>query len=167
MSEVLKEAVQRVASRTGSASFHQQQLETLLYNMREGMSSRRLALPSGRSMDFVEASDIIYCNAESNYTHIIFPEGRKYTLAKTLKDVEQMLMSPDFFRVHQSYLINFKYLRKYLRDDGGYVVMRDGKTIPIAKRRKEEFLAKMRMSWYWNTAHESPILAVVLIRLTR
>ena len=146
MSEVLKEAVQRVAARTGSVSFHQQQLETLLYNLRDGMSSRRLALPSGRSMDFVEASDIIYCNAESNYTHIIFPEGRKYTLAKTLKDVEQMLMSPEFFRVHQSYLINFKYLKKYLRDDGGYVVMSDGKTIPIAKRRKDEFLAKMRMS---------------------
>jgi two-component system LytT family response regulator len=110
------------------------------------MKSLRLALPSGRSMDFVDATEILYCNAESNYTHVILSEGRKYTLSRTLKDVEQMLMPLDFFRVHQSYLINFNYLKKYLRDDGGYVVMSDGKTIPIAKRRKEEFLAKMRVS---------------------
>ena len=97
-------------------------------------------------MDFVDAADILYCNSESNYTHIILSEGRKYTLSKTLKDVEQMLMPLDYFRIHQSYLINFKFMRKYLRDDGGYVVMEDGKTIPIAKRRKEEFLAKMRVN---------------------
>ena len=96
-------------------------------------------------MDLVEASEIIYCNADSNYTHIVLSEGRKYTLSKTLKDVEQMLMPLDFFRVHQSYLINFKYLKKYLRDDGGYVVMSDGKTIPISKRRKDEFLARMKL----------------------
>ena len=145
MSDVLKEAVSRVTTRKESPSYTQQQFEALLYNLRDGVKSLRLALPSGRSMDFVEASDILYCNAESNYTHIVLSEGRKYTLAKTLKDVEQMLMPLDFFRVHQSYLINFNFLKKYLRDDGGYVVMSDGKTIPIAKRRKEEFLAKMRM----------------------
>lgn len=145
MSDVLKEAVSRVSSRSETESYHKQQLEVLLHNMREGMKSLRLALPAGRSMDFVEASEILYCNAESNYTHIILSEGRKYTLSKTLKDVEQMLMPLDFFRVHQSYLINFNYLKKYLRDDGGYVVMSDGKTIPIAKRRKEEFLSKMRV----------------------
>jgi two-component system LytT family response regulator len=56
-----------------------------------------------------------------------------------------MFETHDFFRIHQSYLINFKYLQRYLRDDGGYVVMIDGKRIPIAKRRKEEFLAKMKV----------------------
>jgi two-component system LytT family response regulator len=71
--------------------------------------------------------------------------NKKYTLSKTLKEVEQMLMHLDFFRIHQSYLINFKYLQRYIRDDGGYVVMRDGRRIPIAKRRKEEFLAKMKV----------------------
>jgi two-component system LytT family response regulator len=89
------------------------------------MKSLRLALPAGRSMDFVDASDILYCNSDSNYTHVIATDGRKYTLSRTLKDVEQMLLPMDFFRIHQSYLINFNYLRKYLRDDGGYVVMSD------------------------------------------
>ena len=146
ISEQLRESVSRVSGKGVAASDQKLQLEALFYNLRDGMKSPRLALPSGRSMDFVEASDILYCNADSNYTHVILSGNRKYTLSKTLKDVEQMLGALDFFRVHQSYLINFKYLQRYLRDDGGYVVMSDGKTIPIAKRRKEEFLTKMRVS---------------------
>ena len=56
-----------------------------------------------------------------------------------------MLEVLNFFRVHQSYLINFDFLQRYLRDDGGYVIMSDGKQIPIAKRRKEEFSQKMKL----------------------
>ena len=145
MSDQLKDAVGRVAAKSVSTVDAKSQLEALLYNLRDGFKSPRIALPSGRGMDFVEASDIMYCNAESNYTHVMLTGNKKYTLSKTLKDVEEMLGSLDFFRVHQSYLINFNYLQRYLRDDGGYVVMRDGTSIPIAKRRKEEFLAKMKL----------------------
>jgi two-component system LytT family response regulator len=56
-----------------------------------------------------------------------------------------MLESLQFFRVHQSYLINMAFIQRYLRDDGGYVVMSDGKLIPIAKRRKEEFTQRMKI----------------------
>jgi two-component system LytT family response regulator len=145
ISEQLREAVNRVAGKAVGGRDQDLQLATLLYNLRDGMRSPRIALPSGRGIDFVEASDIVYCNAESNYSHVILTGNRKYTLSKTLKDVEQMLEHLDFFRVHQSYLINFNYLQRYLREDGGYVVMSDGKQIPIAKRRKEEFLAKMKV----------------------
>ena len=145
VSEQLSEAVARVRERNSPAIENKLQLEALLYNLREGMQSPRIALPSGRGVDFVDASEIIYCNAESNYTHIVLLNGKKYTMSKTLKDVEQMLEQLNFFRVHQSYLINFKHLQRYIRDDGGYVVMVDGKQIPIAKRRKEEFLAKLRV----------------------
>ena len=143
--EQLIQAISRINTRTTTASDHRLQLEALLYNLREGMRSPRLALPSGRGIDFVDAADIMYCNAESNYTHIILSGNRKYTLSKTLKDVETMLESLNFFRVHQSYLINFAFMQRYLRDDGGYVVMSDGKEIPIAKRRKEEFTHRMRI----------------------
>lgn len=145
MSDQLREAVERVQTRINSDAGNRIQLQALLYNLREGMKSPRIALPSGRGMDFVDVGEIIYCMAESNYTHIVLVGNKKYTLSKTLKDVEQMFGNLDFFRVHQSYLINFKYLQRYIRDDGGYVVMQDGKQIPIAKRRKEEFLAKMRV----------------------
>lgn len=141
----LVEAVGRVDNKSAGTTDTRLQLEALLYNLKEGMKSPRIALPAGRGMDFVEAADIIYCNAESNYTHIILTGNRKYTLSKTLKDVESMLEAFNFFRVHQSYLINFSFLQRYIRDDGGYVVMSDGKHIPIAKRRKEEFSQRLKV----------------------
>lgn len=141
----LAEAVGRVSNKNTTSTDSRLQLEALLYNLKEGMKSPRIALPSGRGMDFVETADIMYCNAESNYTHLILTGNRKYTMSKTLKDVESMLEGLDFFRVHQSYLINFAHIQRYLRDDGGYVIMPDGKHIPIAKRRKDEFSAKMRI----------------------
>ena len=145
MSDQLKDAVGRVTEKSVSTVDAKTQLEALLYNLRDGFKSPRIALPSGRGMDFVDAAQIMYCTAESNYTHVILSDGKKYTLSKTLKDVEQMLENLDFFRIHQSHLINFTYLQRYMRDDGGYVIMRDGTSIPIAKRRKEEFLAKMKL----------------------
>ncbi len=146
ISEQLVEAVSRVAGHARETNHSQAQLDTLLHNLREGLKSPRVALISGRGIDFVESDEIMYCNAESNYTHVMLKDGKKYTLSKTLKDVEEMLGGHHFFRVHQSYLINFSYLQRYLRDDGGYVVMRDGKQIPIAKRRKEEFLSRMKVN---------------------
>ena len=146
ISEQLKDAVNRVASHKQEPQDSKMQLDALLYNLREGIKSPRIALPTGRGIDFVEADEILYCNAESNYTHVVLTGNKKYTLSKTLKDVEEMLEHLDFFRIHQSHLINFKHLQRYVRDDGGFVVMQDGAHIPISKRRKEEFLSKMKLA---------------------
>lgn len=141
--EQLKEAVARVESQA-HATQNASKLEVLMHNLRDGIKSPRILLPSGRGMDFVNIRDILYCTAESNYTHVMMNDGKKYTFSKTLKDIEQLLAHLDFFRIHQTYLINMRHLQRYLRDDGGYVVMSDGFRIPIAKRRKEEFMALLK-----------------------
>lgn len=56
-----------------------------------------------------------------------------------MKEFEEILPEPTFFRIHQSYLVNTARVKKYLKDDGGYVVMQDGAKLPLARRRKEEF----------------------------
>jgi two-component system LytT family response regulator len=145
ISEQLTEAVGRVAASTPDQGVTKQRLDNLLYNLREGMKSPRVALSTGKGIDFVEASRIMYCKAESNYTDVVLTDGKKYTLSKTLGDVEEMLGHLDFFRVHQSYLINLEQMTSYIRDDGGYAVMKDGSRMPISKRRKEEFLQRIKM----------------------
>ena len=144
ISEQLIEAVNRVSSRPAEQVVTNERLDTLLFNLREGLKTPRVALSTGRGMDFVEASKIMYCKAESNYTDVVLMDGKRYTLSKTLGDVEEMLGHLDFFRVHQSYLISFGHMTSYIRDDGGLVVMRDGTKIPIAKRRKEDFLNRIK-----------------------
>ncbi|HLF65655.1 MAG TPA: LytTR family DNA-binding domain-containing protein [Saprospiraceae bacterium] len=139
----LKEAVARVMAHRHVPE-QSVQLDTLMHNLRAGLRSPRIALPSGRGMDFVNSEDILYCIADSNYTHIRIRDGKKYTCSKTLKDIEHLLIGLTFFRIHQSYLINMSHVQRYLRDNGGYVVMSDGFRIPIAKRRKEEFMALLK-----------------------
>jgi two-component system LytT family response regulator len=139
----LIEAVGRVVDRNPLVQ-NDTRLDTLMHNLRDGLKSPRIILPSGRGMDFVNTEDILYCTAESNYTHLCMRDGKKYTYAKTLKDVEHLLENLGFFRIHQSYLIQLSHIQRYLRDDGGYVVMADGFHIPIAKRRKEEFMALLK-----------------------
>lgn len=140
----LKEAVRRATAR-GMPSEFGRHLETLLYNLKDGFRSPRIAVPAGRGVDFVDVQDILYCIAESNYTHLYLTGNRKYVMSRTLKDVEHLLPGEDFFRVHQSHLIHFRYLQRYVRDDGGYVIMADGKNIPVGKRRRDELMARIRM----------------------
>ena len=92
---------------------------------------------------FVEMSDIIYLEAESNYTSIyIHPDNRLF-VSKTLKEYEELLPSSIFIRIHHSYIINKNHVQKYLRGEGGQVIMSNGKTLDVSRRKKEEFMKVM------------------------
>lgn len=83
----------------------------------------------------------MYCQSESNYTHVKLVDGEKYLLAKSLKEFEETLPDKDFFRIHNSFLVNLNEIKKFVRSDGGYVIMNDGTQIGIARARREEFFA--------------------------
>lgn len=100
----------------------------------------KLALSSSDGLIFVKISDIVYCEADSNYTIFFLIDGNKITVSQTLKEYEQPLAQHRFFRIHHSYLININMIKQYIRGEGGKVVMMNGATLDVAKRRKEEFL---------------------------
>ncbi|MEZ4891839.1 MAG: LytTR family DNA-binding domain-containing protein [Saprospiraceae bacterium] len=89
--------------------------------------------------------DILYCEADSNYTYIHLKNGQKLLNARTLKEYDQMLSELDFCRIHQTYLINLNHLEKYFRGDGGYVKMTNGVSLNVSRAKKEELLSKMNM----------------------
>jgi PAS domain S-box-containing protein len=101
----------------------------------------KLALPSSDGLIFVRMADIVYCAADSNYTAFFLIDGNKITVSQTLKEYEQPLAPYRFFRIHHSYLINVNMIKQYIRGEGGKVVMMNGATLDVAKRRKEEFLS--------------------------
>ncbi len=107
-------------------------------------ASEKIALPVGDAMQLVLPNDILRCESESNYTHIFLVNGKKITTAKTLKDVEENLGGLNFYRVHQSHLVNMNHISKVVRGDGGYVLMDDGTQIAISRNRKEAFLESFR-----------------------
>ena len=64
-------------------------------------------------------------------------------MTRVLKDFEDFLSESGFCRVHNSYLINIRHVKRYVRDDGGYVVLTDGHKVDISRRRKDEFLSML------------------------
>lgn len=116
------------------------QLNLLLENMKNLSSPvQRIALSTGDGLIFVNTSEIMYCQAESNYTNVVLTNKHKILVAKTLKDIDETLSGKDFFRVHNSFLININQIRKFVRGDGGYILMNDDTQITIARSKREEF----------------------------
>jgi two-component system LytT family response regulator len=138
--EDLKATVARIEERKSVPS--KEQFELLLQNINQPVKStpQRIALTTGDGMIFVPTTDIIYCEAESNYTSVVLANGKKVVVSKVLKDIDEALSGPDFCRVHSSFLINVNRIKKYVRGDGGYLIMDDDTNISISRNRRQEFM---------------------------
>jgi two-component system, LytTR family, response regulator len=99
----------------------------------------RVALSTNDGLIFVQTKDITYCRAESNYTYVVMADGRNILVAKTLKEIDATLSGKDFIRVHNSFLVNINHISKFVRGDGGFIVMPDGTQITISRSKRDEF----------------------------
>ncbi len=101
-----------------------------------------LALPTTDGLVFIQDSDIITCQSDSNYTHLTMLNNRKFLVSRTLNDIEEMLSEEVFCRVHHSFIVNLKHVRRYFKGKGGYLEMSDGSTVEVSSRKKQDFLAR-------------------------
>ncbi|WP_420151658.1 LytR/AlgR family response regulator transcription factor [Spirosoma sp.] len=135
----LKETIRRIETKKSVPS--KEQLDLLFQSVKQMKPTpTRIALTTGDGMVFVSTQDIIYCEAESNYTTVVLTGGKKMVVAKVLKDIDEALEGPDFFRVHNSFLINLNRIKKFVRGEGGYVVMDNDIAITISRSRRQDFL---------------------------
>ena len=100
----------------------------------------KIAISTTEGLEFIPIKNILHIESNSNYSKIYFHNNRTLTVTKLLKDFEDMLVPYHFYRVHNSHLINLNYIQKYLRGNGGRVMMQDGTEIEVARRKKDEFL---------------------------
>lgn len=100
----------------------------------------KLAVPVYDGIEIVEIEDIVYCRSESNYTSLIFKSGKKLVASKTLKYFTETLPADKFFRIHKSFLIQLSHILKYLKRDGGELVMVNGDVLPVSRNSREELL---------------------------
>jgi DNA-binding LytR/AlgR family response regulator len=98
----------------------------------------KIFLPTGNGILFVRTLDIVYCEADSNYTQLYLLNGQKITVSKTLKDIELLLPKECFYRVHSSYMINLSYIQRYNKGQS-IIVMENGKEVYLSKRKKDGF----------------------------
>ncbi len=134
----LKKAVARL--KTENHTLGREQLNLLLETLNPAKKQvDRIALSVGDALIFVKTADICYCAAESNYTRVVMADGKKVMVAKTLKELDDTLAGDDFIRVHNSYLVNINHIKKYVKGDGGYIVMPDDTQITISRSKRNDF----------------------------
>jgi two-component system, LytTR family, response regulator len=124
---------------------HQRQVQEKLSILKKGLQGSksqedRIAIPTGEGMEFIQIKSIVRIESSSNYSRLYLAGGQSLLVTRLLKDFEEMLMPYRFYRVHHSHLINISLVKKYIRGEGGQVVMQNGDVIDVARRKKEEFL---------------------------
>lgn len=133
-----RDAVER-AMQNDQMEILRQQLEQLLQTNRQ-KTFDRITLNTSSGHVFAQTNDIARIETYGNYSFVYLAEGERLLVSRNLKEFEEMLPEPDFFRVHQSHIVNTQFVKKVIKEDGDQVVMADGMKIPVSRRRKEEFM---------------------------
>ena len=101
----------------------------------------KIAIPTSEGFELIAAEQLIRCEASDNYTHVFLKNNTKVVACRTLKEMEEQLQNfPSFLRVHHSYVVNLNEVTKYVRGEGGYLIMSDGSTVNVSRGRKEALL---------------------------
>ncbi|QLG44383.1 LytR/AlgR family response regulator transcription factor [Costertonia aggregata] len=117
------------------------QYKSLFNNVKSDSEKlKRLAIPSDNEIIMQPIADIIYCEADSSYTTLFLTNKKKITVSKTLKEFENILPETDFCRIHHSTLVNMAHVVKYIKGEGGYVIISNDGHLNVSRRKKEHFL---------------------------
>lgn len=139
----LKEAVIKATERMGLPVTRKVDhlVEMLQQHIKQ---SERLALPTAEGLRMVVASDILYCESNGATTNVYLRSQEKpFPVTRTMKEMEEVLEDKAFFRVHNSFLVNLSFMDKYIKGDGGEIIMCDGQRVPVSRQKKQDFLLRI------------------------
>lgn len=116
-------------------------IEIFLENMKsKEENTQKIVLSTSDKIHVIQVDDIIRCESDNYYTQFYFTDGKRLMVSKTLKENEELLSQHNFIRPHKSHLINVKYIKSFLRQEGGYIIMTDGSRIPVSRRKREKIM---------------------------
>jgi len=118
------------------------QLNNLL-QQQSSNSQKNIILSTLEDMHVIEIENIIRCESDGNYTTFHLNNNEKIMVSKNIKEYADLLDGHNFFRSHQSHLVNLNYFYKYHKKDGGYIVLKDNTTVPVSKRKKEALMQSL------------------------
>ncbi|MBL0136572.1 MAG: response regulator transcription factor [Chitinophagaceae bacterium] len=136
--EELKSAVSKAVEKSFLKKKNQQ-LENLvsLLEQKQNKEEHRLALPTAKETRFVKTGDIVRCESSNNYTIFYFKDGEKLIVSKPIYEYEELLEPYGFQRCHQSHLVNKQFIKSWIKEDGGYLLLDNGHQIPVSRQKKD------------------------------
>ncbi|WP_276480331.1 LytR/AlgR family response regulator transcription factor [Paraflavitalea pollutisoli] len=135
----LKKAVEKAIGRILEKK-QNRQLENLLALLQHQhqKEEHRIALPSARETRFVRTQEIVRCESSNNYTTFYLQHGEVIVTSKPIFEYEEVLQGYGFIRCHQTHLVNKRFIKSLIKQDGGYLLLENGSKIPISKLKKEQ-----------------------------
>lgn len=129
--------------------YKQEQIDILLGNLKKSSDEpHKIILSTAERINVVSVDDILRCESDNYYTFFYFTNGKRLLISKTLKENEELLKNHHFIRPHKSHLVNTKYIKGFLKHDGGFIIMSDGTNVPVSRRKKESII---------DTIHHLPL----------
>lgn len=138
LKNAVHKAEEKILASAGSVN-----IQNLLHNMRQPAQQQKIALPNRDGYEFTQVNSILYCTAEGAYTKVYLTDKRYLLISKTLGDIEEILPSEIFIRIHHSTIVNINAVTHYLRTDGGYVVLSTNEKLIVSKARKDYLLQRL------------------------
>jgi two-component system, LytTR family, response regulator len=119
------------------------QLENLISILQQRKDEHRIALSTLKETRFVNTNEIIRCESSNNYTVFFLSAGEKLTVSRPIFEYEELLKPYGFIRPHQSHLVNRRFIKSLVKEDGGYLLLEDGSEVPVSRSKKEEVLRQL------------------------
>ncbi len=136
------EAVSKVEQKRASREYHNIDYSNLLENLKTPVPSK-LAIPTNDGIEYLNTSEIIRIEADRSYSWFFLTDKKKYLVSRNLKEYQELLSDINFFRPHNSHLINLEHVKKFIRHEGGYIEMTDGSNVPVSRGKRDLFLLRM------------------------
>lgn len=140
--EELKAAVSKA---TRQQRIDGRQVAMLQRQLQERQLADKIAVPYQNGIVFLALKDILYCEADNNYTRVIATQNRHFLLTRTLREVQHFLEERNFMRVHRQFLINLDQIKMFMKGEGQYLIMNNEVSIPVARQQKEKLI--QRFGW--------------------
>ena len=137
-SDDLKDTISKIR-KFNSRVYTAEKLEKILLKFNSNSLHRKVTFNTDGKLLFLESDDILYAESDGNYSTVYLSDGQKIVLTKKLKEVNALLPSETFFRIHNSYIINLSKIKEFLKTDG-YVILESNHKIPVSRQKKSDFL---------------------------
>lgn len=140
-----REELQRSVQKAEQRIFTPLQIDMLLSKLQNPTHQfHKIAIPTMEGLQMVTVDSILYCTSDSNYTVLALKDHQKVVASRTLKEIEELLEDYSFLRVHHSSLVNLNEISKYIKGEGGYLVMSDNASVNVSRSRKDSLLKKLQ-----------------------
>ena len=137
----LKETITKIKKHI-SKGFNAEKFEDILLKFNNKLHNKKITINTDGKLVFLEPKDIFYAESDGNYTTLYLSDNKKIVVTKKLKEINELLPTDHFFRIHNSFIINLNKIKEFLKSDG-YVILENNAKIPVSRQRKSEFLEKL------------------------